>query len=141
MMIDIDFFKLYNDTLGHIQGDQCLRRIAIMLGSIASRSGDLAARYGGEEFLLVFSMTDRDQALIQVQRLMELVRNIGILHPRSNVSKHVTISVGVATMVPSVGDSLSEFVAQADHALYIAKSNGRNQYHIATSDNMISEAL
>jgi len=141
MMIDIDFFKLYNDTLGHIQGDQCLRRIAIMLGSIASRSGDLAARYGGEEFLLLFSMTDRDQAITQVQRLMELVRNIGILHPRSNVSKHVTISVGVATMVPCVGDSLSEFVAQADHALYIAKSNGRNQYHIATSDNMISEAL
>lgn len=97
MMIDIDFFKLYNDTLGHIQGDQCLRRIAILLGSISSRSGDLAARYGGEEFLLLFSMTDKDQALIQVQRLMQLMQNIGIAHPRSNVSKYVTISVGVAT--------------------------------------------
>lgn len=141
MMIDIDFFKLYNDTLGHIQGDQCLRRIAILLGSIASRSGDLAARYGGEEFLLLFSMTDKEQAITQVQRLMELVRSININHPKSSVSKHVTISVGVATMTPHLNDSLSEFVSQADHALYIAKSNGRNQYHIATSDNVISEAL
>ena len=141
MMIDIDFFKLYNDALGHIQGDQCLRRIAILLGSISSRSGDLAARYGGEEFLLLFSVTDKDQALIQVQQLMELVRNIGITHPKSTVSKHVTISVGVATMVPHLNDNLSEFISRADHALYTAKSNGRNQYHIATSDHIISETL
>lgn len=86
-------------------------------------------------------MTDQDQALIQVKRLMELVSNIGINHPKSQISKHVTISVGVATMVPSLGDSLSEFISRADHALYIAKSNGRNQYHIASSENMISEAL
>lgn len=141
MMIDIDFFKLYNDTLGHIQGDQCLRRIAILLGSISSRSGDLAARYGGEEFLLLFSMTDKDQALIQVQRLMELMQNIGIAHPRSNVSKYVTISVGVATTTPHLNDSLSEFISQADHALYVAKNNGRNQYHVATIENVISETL
>jgi diguanylate cyclase (GGDEF)-like protein len=141
MMIDIDFFKLYNDTLGHIQGDQCLRRIAILLGSISSRSGDLAARYGGEEFLLLFSMTDKDQALIQVQRLMQLMQNIGIAHPRSNVSKYVTISVGVATTTPHLNDSLSEFISQADHALYVAKNNGRNQYHVATSENVISETL
>ena len=141
MMIDIDFFKLYNDALGHIQGDQCLRRIAILLGSISSRSGDLAARYGGEEFLLLFSVTDKDQALIQVLQLMELVRNIGIIHPKSNVSKHVTISVGVATMIPHLNDKLSDFISRADHALYTAKSNGRNQYHIATSDHIISETL
>ena len=141
MMIDIDFFKLYNDTLGHIQGDQCLRRIAILLGSISSRSGDLAARYGGEEFLLLFSMTDKDQALIQVQRLMQLMQNIGIAHPRSNVSKYVTISVGVATTTPHLNDSLSEFISQADHALYVAKNNGRNQYYVATSENVISETL
>jgi diguanylate cyclase (GGDEF)-like protein len=141
MMIDIDFFKLYNDALGHIQGDQCLRRIAILLGSISSRSGDLAARYGGEEFLLLFSVTDKDQALILVQQLIELVRNIGIIHPKSTVSKHVTISVGVATMIPHLNDKLSDFISRADHALYTAKSNGRNQYHIATSDHIISETL
>ena len=141
MMVDIDYFKLYNDTLGHIQGDQCLRRIAILLGSISSRSGDLAARYGGEEFLLLFSMTDREQALIQVQRLMELVRNIAIAHPRSSVSKYVTISVGVATMIPHLNNSLLEFISQVDHALYVAKSNGRNQYHIAAIDQTTSETL
>jgi diguanylate cyclase (GGDEF)-like protein len=112
-----------------------------LLGSISSRSGDLAARYGGEEFLLLFSMTDKDQALIQVQRLMELMQNIGIAHPRSNVSKYVTISVGVATTTPHLNDSLSEFISQADHALYVAKNNGRNQYHVATSENVISETL
>ena len=134
MMVDIDFFKLYNDTLGHIQGDQCLRRIAILLGSIASRSGDLAARYGGEEFLLLFAMTDQDQALIQAQRLMELIRNVAIVHPKSKISEFVTVSIGVATMTPTRHHHLSEFIAQADHALYIAKSNGRNQYYIASSD-------
>ena len=86
-------------------------------------------------------MTDKEQALIQVQRLMELVRNIAIAHPRSSVSKYVTISVGVATMIPHLNDSLSEFISKADHALYVAKSNGRNQYHIATVDQTISETL
>jgi diguanylate cyclase (GGDEF)-like protein len=66
-------------------------------------------------------MTNQDQALIQAQRLMELVRNIGIIHPRSNVSKHVTVSVGVATTIPHLNDNLSEFIAQADRALYIAR--------------------
>ncbi len=141
MMIDIDYFKLYNDSLGHLQGDQCLKRISILLSSISSRSDDLAARYGGEEFLLLFAMTNQDQALIQAQRLMELVRNIGIIHPRSNVSKHVTVSVGVATTIPHLNDNLSEFIAQADRALYIAKSNGRNQYHLTTTYHETHEVM
>lgn len=141
MMIDIDFFKHYNDSLGHIQGDQCLRRIALLLSSITSRSGDLAARYGGEEFLLLFSMTDQNQAAIQAKRLMELVHNSGILHPKSHISKYVTISVGVATIVPHLNDSLSDFIARADRALYTAKNNGRNQYYLAVTENMVSRAL
>ncbi|MEG0198762.1 MAG: diguanylate cyclase, partial [Acinetobacter sp.] len=118
MMVDIDCFKQYNDSLGHIQGDQCLKRIAILLSSIASRSDDLAARYGGEEFLLLFTVTNQEQALIQVQHLMELVRNIEIIHPRSSISKYVTVSVGIATTTPHLHDNLLEFIAQADHALY-----------------------
>ncbi|MFX8676701.1 diguanylate cyclase, partial [Acinetobacter baumannii] len=68
MMVDIDYFKAYNDTLGHLKGDECLKEIAIAISSIAARSGDLVARYGGEEFLLLFPMTNSQQALIQVER-------------------------------------------------------------------------
>lgn len=131
MMIDLDFFKSYNDTLGHIKGDECLREIAKALTSLTSRSGDLAARYGGEEFLLLFPMTNESEALIQVKRLMNVIRKIDIQHPSSDISSQVTLSVGVATMIPQVDDSISSFVSRADHALYTAKSKGRNQYQIA----------
>ncbi|WP_151765403.1 GGDEF domain-containing protein [Acinetobacter soli] len=131
MMIDLDFFKSYNDSLGHIKGDECLREIAKALTSLTSRSGDLAARYGGEEFLLLFPMTNESEALIQVKRLMNVIRKIDIQHPSSDISSQVTLSVGVATMIPQVDDSISSFVSRADHALYTAKSKGRNQYQIA----------
>lgn len=131
MMIDLDFFKAYNDSLGHIKGDECLREIAKALTSLTSRSGDLAARYGGEEFLLLFPMTNESEALIQVKRLMNVIRKIDIQHPSSDISSQVTLSVGVATMIPQVDDSISSFVSRADHALYTAKSKGRNQYQIA----------
>ncbi|WP_163592615.1 diguanylate cyclase, partial [Klebsiella pneumoniae] len=90
----------YNDTLGHLKGDECLKEIAIAISSIAARSGDLVARYGGEEFLLLFPMTNSQQALIQVERLMNAINKIAIKHPCSDVSPHVTISVGVATTIP-----------------------------------------
>ena len=131
MMIDLDFFKSYNDSLGHIKGDECLREIAKALTSLTSRSGDIAARYGGEEFLLLFPMTNESEALIQVKRLMNVIRKIDIQHPSSDISSQVTLSVGVATMIPQVDDSISSFVSRADHALYTAKSKGRNQYQIA----------
>lgn len=131
IMIDLDFFKSYNDSLGHIKGDECLREIAKALTSLTSRSGDLAARYGGEEFLLLFPMTNESEALIQVKRLMNVIRKIDIQHPSSDISSQVTLSVGVATMIPQVDDSISSFVSRADHALYTAKSKGRNQYQIA----------
>lgn len=131
MMIDLDFFKSYNDSLGHIKGDECLREIAKALTSLTSRSGDLAARYGGEEFLLLFPMTNESEALIQVKRLMNVIRKIDIQHPSSDISSQVTLSVGVATMIPQLDDSISSFISRADHALYTAKSKGRNQYQIA----------
>jgi len=137
MMVDIDYFKAYNDTLGHLKGDECLKEIAIAISSIAARSGDLVARYGGEEFLLLFPMTNAQQALIQVERLMSAIDKIAIKHPCSSVSPHVTISVGVATTIPRLNDSISAFVARADHALYKAKTNGRNQYKIAVNEEQI----
>ncbi|WP_336039772.1 diguanylate cyclase [Acinetobacter calcoaceticus] len=137
MMVDIDYFKSYNDTLGHLKGDECLKEIAIAISSIAARSGDLVARYGGEEFLLLFPMTNTQQALIQVERLMSAINKIAIEHPSSSVSGSVTISVGVATTIPRLNDSISAFVARADHALYKAKTNGRNQYKIAVNEEQI----
>ncbi|WP_284087385.1 GGDEF domain-containing protein [Acinetobacter nosocomialis] len=137
MMVDIDFFKPYNDTLGHLKGDQCLKDIATAISSIAARSGDLVARYGGEEFLLLFPMTNTQQAQIQVERLMNAIKKIAIVHPCSSVSPYVTISVGVATTIPRLNDSISAFVSRADHALYQAKTNGRNQYQIAVNQEQI----
>lgn len=137
MMVDIDYFKAYNDTLGHIKGDECLKEIAVAISSIAARSGDLVARYGGEEFLLLFPMTNAQQALIQVERLMNAISKIAIKHPCSDVSPYVTISVGVATTIPRLNDSISAFVARGDHALYKAKTNGRNQYKIAVNEEQI----
>jgi len=137
MMVDIDYFKSYNDTLGHLKGDECLKEIAIAISSIAARSGDLVARYGGEEFLLLFPMTNAQQALIQVERLMSAIDKIAIEHPCSSVSPSVTISAGVATTIPRLNDSISAFVARADHALYKAKTSGRNQYKIAVNEEQI----
>ncbi|SSO25171.1 diguanylate cyclase [Acinetobacter nosocomialis] len=137
MMVDIDFFKAYNDTLGHLKGDQCLKDIATAISSIAARSGDLVARYGGEEFLLLFPMTNAQQAQIQVERLMNAIKKIAIVHPCSSVSPYVTISAGVATTIPRLNDSISAFVSRADHALYQAKTNGRNQYQIAVNQGQI----
>ncbi|EPK9763888.1 GGDEF domain-containing protein [Acinetobacter baumannii] len=137
MMVDIDFFKPYNDSLGHLKGDQCLKDIATAISSIAARSGDLVARYGGEEFLLLFPMTNAQQAKIQAERLMNAIKKIAIVHPCSSVSPYVTISVGVATTIPLLNDSISAFVSRADHALYQAKTNGRNQYQIALNEEQI----
>ena len=136
MMVDIDFFKPYNDSLGHLKGDQCLKDIATAISSIAARSGDLVARYGGEEFLLLFPMTNAQQAKIQAERLMNAIKKIAIVHPCSSVSPYVTINVGVATTIPRLNDSISAFVSRADHALYQAKTNGRNQYQIALNEDL-----
>ncbi|PRO28861.1 GGDEF domain-containing protein [Acinetobacter baumannii] len=137
MMVDIDFFKPYNDSLGHLKGDQCLKDIATAISSIAARSGDLVARYGGEEFFLFFPMANAQQAKIQAERLMNAIKKIAIVHPCSSVSPYVTISVGVATTIPRLNDSISAFVSRADHALYQAKTNGRNQYQIALNEEQI----
>lgn len=131
MMLDIDYFKAYNDTLGHLEGDKCLKLVADNIAAVAARSGDLAARYGGEEFFLVFAMTDHEQAITQVERLMRMLQQAAIPHPSSPVDRHVTISVGVATVIPQLKEHLSDFIASADNALYRAKSEGRNRYVIA----------
>ena len=133
MMIDVDHFKNYNDSFGHLEGDRCLKKIADCIAKIASRSGDLAARYGGEEFILVFAMTDHVQAIEQANLLIGLIRDLSIPHPTSPVASHVTVSIGVASMTPLLHQNHVDFINTADQALYQAKNAGRNRYAIAES--------
>ncbi|MHA3116652.1 GGDEF domain-containing protein [Acinetobacter sp. ANC 4635] len=132
MMIDIDYFKFYNDALGHVQGDDCLKRIAFMLNSSTSNQQDiLVARYGGEEFLLIFPQTNEQQAKQWAEQLLKHMHQLALPHPSSPISSYVTLSIGVATIIPSYAESISEFITSADHALYLAKHRGRDQYQIA----------
>lgn len=126
IMADIDFFKRYNDTYGHQAGDSCLKAVAAILDSGVSRAADLAARYGGEEFAVVLPDTDLAGALHIAEHLRRQVEKMGWEH-REAPSGHVTISLGVAALVPTAGSSPEELIKLADQALYQAKQSGRNR--------------
>jgi diguanylate cyclase (GGDEF)-like protein len=130
MMIDIDFFKRYNDSLGHIAGDKCLRQVAQIIQGLAHRSGELAARYGGEEFVLLFPNMDIDKAKAQAQRLLRRLSAAAIPHPNSN-EKSVTVSIGISVCTPNAELKVNQLLRQADQALYQAKSKGKNRYELA----------
>lgn len=127
LMIDIDYFKRYNDTLGHLAGDTCLYQIAQLIKEQANRSGELAARYGGEEFVLLFPAMDEDSAKEQVERLIARINTAAIPHPNSDL-KIVTVSIGISVCVPQPNMTVDEQLRKADDALYRAKANGRNRY-------------
>lgn len=127
IMIDIDYFKAYNDTFGHQAGDDCLRRVAETLHRGVGRAGDLMARYGGEEFVAVLGETDVDGALALADRLRAKVEALRIPHPRSLCGRWVTISCGTATTFPTRDAHPDELVGEADRALYQAKREGRNR--------------
>jgi len=126
LMIDIDFFKAYNDHYGHIQGDECLRRVAAALGAGATRPRDFLARYGGEEFVLVLPDTDQPGAERVAKRCCDALRAEPIAHEKSSVSAAVTVSIGVGACIPSSGNTLLGFVEAVDRALYRAKAAGRD---------------
>ncbi|MBR8830101.1 MAG: diguanylate cyclase [Chlorogloea purpurea SAG 13.99] len=128
IMADIDHFKLYNDTYGHIQGDMCLQTIARTLYDLVNRPGDLVARYGGEEFALVLANTTLEQGEAVARRILEGIKNLAISHPRSPLSDRVTLSLGIAAVVPDVNHEPTILIQRADQALYCAKINGRNGY-------------
>ena len=128
MMIDIDYFKHYNDSFGHVAGDSCLKAIATVLKQITSRGNELAARYGGEEFMLIFPMTDAQQAQKIADNLLQRVNNLALPHPNSLISDNITVSIGVISTIPQRHHQLSDLIMQADQALYQAKKYGRNQY-------------
>lgn len=127
IMVDIDYFKQYNDRYGHVRGDECLRRVAKVLAAAATRSRDLLARYGGEEFVIVLPETNEASAAIVAERCRKLIANEGIPHEASPLGRILSISVGVGTRVPSHADELVRFVEEVDERMYRAKRDGRNR--------------
>lgn len=125
-MLDIDYFKLFNDKYGHQAGDDCLKQVAAQIARAAPRASDLAARYGGEEFMLVLGETDKDGAMWIAERLRQMVAELKIPHYATD-SKHVSVSCGVVSVVPDDKLTLEMLIQSADAALYQAKRDGRDR--------------
>ena len=133
VMVDVDFFKRYNDSYGHLAGDECLRRVAAALPTVARRPSDLAARYGGEEFAVVLSGTTQERALAIAESIRRSIAELHIPHEASPVAPHVTVSVGVAIANPFDGGTPELLIFSADEALYRAKAAGRDRVAAAWS--------
>ncbi len=127
LMVDIDYFKEYNDCYGHQRGDECLQMIAKVLKSCIQRPGEIAARYGGEEFVIILPETDIVGGIGFAEVVCEAVRALKIRHEKSNLGGIVTVSVGIAANVPNDDAEASSLVSAADQSLYEAKGAGRNQ--------------
>ncbi|WP_162463183.1 diguanylate cyclase [Paenibacillus psychroresistens] len=127
ILLDVDHFKKYNDNYGHVEGDYCLQRVARTLTEELNRPGDLVARYGGEEFVILLPNTTLEEARSVAERLRKAVEDMQIKHAFSSTSPHVTISLGVASLIPDDNVTLNLFVDSADKAMYQAKTTGRNR--------------
>jgi diguanylate cyclase (GGDEF)-like protein len=130
VIMDIDFFKSFNDHYGHLAGDDCLRKVAQKIAEVARRPPDLAARYGGDEFVLLLPETDDIGALNVATRVQEKMKFLNLSHMFSCVADHITLSIGVASIIPVDSLTPSELIKHADEMLYLAKQNGRNQIKV-----------
>lgn len=130
LMLDIDFFKQYNDLYGHVQGDDCLIAIARTLSLALENPRDLVARFGGEEFIILLPGADAHAALKVAERCQRLIQKQGIAHAQSPHGQRVTLSIGVGTATPADYASPSDFIAAVDRQLYAAKKNGRNRIEV-----------
>ncbi|HEU4372759.1 MAG TPA: diguanylate cyclase [Telluria sp.] len=130
IVLDVDHFKLYNDTLGHAAGDLALQKVAAALQSRALRATDLAARYGGEEFVLLVADTPLDTAAALAESIRALIEALHLPHPRSSTSEWLTVSMGVASIVPNQFDRIEQFFIAADRMMYAAKEAGRNRVEV-----------
>lgn len=128
MMLDIDFFKRYNDTYGHVEGDDCLKNVAQTISESLKREGEFVARYGGEEFLAVLPNTDESGARILASHILENIRKLRIPHEKNEVIGIVTLSIGVTSARVHRSHSSSDYLKCVDVALYEAKQHGRNGY-------------
>jgi two-component system chemotaxis family response regulator WspR len=128
LLCDVDFFKRYNDSFGHLAGDLCLKKVAAVLTEHLKRPADLAARYGGEEFAVILPETQLTGALIVAESCRRHLEQLAIENPQADTTlSSVTMSIGVASVVPSPESSVEELIQQADQALYAAKRGGRNR--------------
>ena len=141
VVLDVDHFKLYNDTLGHPAGDACLQRVAGAIASHALRPTDLAARYGGEEFVLLFAETGAETAAMMAEAIRAHIESLRIPHPRSTTSQWLTVSIGVATIHPHQLDNTESLFVAADRAMYVAKEGGRNQVRSTSTGGAALEAV
>ncbi len=135
IMADVDHFKAYNDTYGHLEGDNCLRLVAKNLGhDTLLRAADLLARYGGEEFVALLPLTDTSGAQQVAEQMRANIARLHLRHESSKVASHVTISLGVASVIPSAALPPEKLIELADRAMYQAKQNGRNRVALASPD-------
>ncbi|MFZ4878744.1 diguanylate cyclase domain-containing protein [Janthinobacterium sp. Mn2066] len=141
VVLDVDHFKLYNDSLGHPAGDACLQQVAQAIATHACRPGDLAARYGGEEFVMLFSETEADGAMLLAEAIRGHIESLQLPHPRSPTSPWITVSIGVATIHPHQLDDRATLFVAADRALYVAKEGGRNQVRATHSGSTAWETV
>lgn len=131
ILLDIDFFKRYNDSYGHQAGDTCLKTVAECLAASVQRAGDLVARYGGEEFVVLLPETSLQHAEQVAEQIRQNVLSLAVPHLASDAAQIVTISLGVASLVPQAGLSSQQLLKMADQALYAAKAEGRNRVCVA----------
>lgn len=127
ILLDIDYFKEFNDHYGHVEGDHCLKKVGQALEAAATRPRDFVARYGGEEFVMVLPATDARAAHMIAERCRNEVFKLQIPHTASAVSQMLTVSLGVGTIIPAHEDDLTVFVEAVDRSLYDAKQSGRNR--------------
>lgn len=131
IMLDIDFFKLYNDTNGHLAGDSCLQAVATVLNECRREPSDFVARFGGEEFLFVAVAMNKEETLLLGERIRAEIEALGIEHQSSSVASCITVSLGISYSLPGKTDKLAKSLEQADQALYKAKLAGRNRLVLA----------
>jgi diguanylate cyclase (GGDEF)-like protein len=131
-MLDVDYFKKFNDLYGHLAGDDCLRQVATVLNDLVGRKPDIVARYGGEEFAVILPETDHNGTAILAERIRKAVEDLAIPHSASECSQYVSVSLGVVTVSASGLSAPEQVVELADKALYYAKQRGRNRFEVAT---------
>ena len=136
MLLDIDYFKQYNDYNGHILGDACLKQIAQILKKSVSRPRDLVARFGGEEFVLILPDTSQASAIEVVERILQSIRTADICHSSSPLDQRLSVSLGVKTIIPTQKNDKMTFLNEVDQNLYLAKEQGRNGYVIQDAEHV-----